>query len=241
MNKTGLMPLLQSPHIWRMGDMPKLERSGHLTGFEALDAELYERGWPKRGITELLCDRAGIGEVSVLLPALAAISAEPRCIAWINPPHLPYAPALVNAGVSLNQILVVRPATHKETLWAAELALRSGALGAVLVWLDEQTDYAALRRLHLAAEMGHCTGFVYRSLAEAVHPSPAQLRIRLDADADAETTAPCRASITLLKQRGLIAPRRLSLRANIRTLTPATSKHSSGKRTALSLALPRSH
>lgn len=239
MNKTGLMSLLQSPHIWRLGDMPRLERSGYPTGFEALDAALSEHGWPRQGLTELLCDRTGIGEVSVLLPALAAISAEPRCVAWINPPYLPYAPALANAGVNLSQMLVVRPASHKETLWAAEQAMRSGALGAVLVWLDEHTDYAALRRLHLAADTGACAAFAYRSQCDGALPSPAPLRIRLDADLSAEVTELCRAHVTLLKQRGLTSPRRLSLYANIRTTHSEAIPRRVPQRHALSLALPR--
>jgi hypothetical protein len=128
---------------------------------------------------------------------------------------------------------------RKETLWAAEQAMRSGSLGAVLVWLDEHADYAALRRLQLAAETGACAGFLYRAEIEGAHPSPAPLRIRLDADPAAETTESCRASVTLLKQRGLSIPRRLSLCANIRSINPAANTRCNPQRHALSLALPR--
>ena len=51
---------------------------------------------------EILHDGAGLGEVSLLFGALKRVSEEGRAIAWINPPHLPYAPALARAGVALN-------------------------------------------------------------------------------------------------------------------------------------------
>jgi cell division inhibitor SulA/protein ImuA len=146
----------------------------------------------------------GGGEVSLLLPALKAAMRDSRSIAWINPPCLPYAPALANAGVSLSQLLIVRSATPAETLWAAEQALRSGALGAVLLWLRQHVDYASLRRLHLAAEAGNCAAFVYRSTGFAMHPSPAPLRLCVEMDNNAP-------ALTIIKRRGMMTSRRLKL------------------------------
>lgn len=211
MDKTGLVSLLQSPHIWRMGDMPQLERTGWPTGFETLDAELPEGGWPKQGLIELLCDRTGIGEVSLLLHALAALSAEQRSIAWINPPFLPYAPALSNAGIDISRVLIIRPDAHAETLWAAEQTLRSGAMGAVLVWLKQDVEYSCLRRLQLAAETGRTAGFLYRHSLFATQPSPAPLRVRVDGKENA-------LAATLLKRRGLMGSRHIVLAANNHTV-----------------------
>lgn len=209
MDKTGLVSLLQSPHIWRMGDLPRPERTGWPTGFDALDAELPEGGWPRQGLIELLCDRMGIGEVSLLLHALAALNAEQRSIAWVNPPFLPFAPALSNAGVDISRVLIVRPGGSAETLWAVEQTLRSGALGAVLFWLKQDVDYACLRRLQLAAETGRSAGFLYRHSMFATQPSPAPLRARLDGTANAM-------SVTLLKRRGMMASRRIVVTTNNR-------------------------
>jgi protein ImuA len=220
MNKTGLVSLLQSPHIWRMGDMPRLERTGWPTGFDALDAELPEGGWPKQGLTELLCDRTGIGEVSLLLPALSAITTEQRSIAWINPPFLPYAPALCNGGIDIARVLVVRPDAPADTLWATEQALRSGTLGAVLVWLNQDVDYASLRRLHVAAESGRSTGFLYRNSVFATQPSPAPLRIRLTNEAGP-------LSLLLVKRRGLMASRRIDLTPSFRANTGSSAESGS--------------
>jgi hypothetical protein len=204
MNKTGVVSLLASPHIWRVGDLPRGERSGIPTGLGALDAELPEGGWPQQGMTELLCDQMGAGEVSLLMPALAATIRESRSVAWINPPCLPYAPALANAGLDLSQLMIVRAESLAENLWAAEQALRSGALGVVLLWLKQHVDYASLRRLHLAAESGNCAAFVYRSTGFAVQPSPAPLRVHVEMENNASV-------ITILKRRGMMTSRRIPL------------------------------
>jgi hypothetical protein len=204
MSKTGVVSLLSSPHIWRVGDLPRSERTGIPTGFDTLDAELPEGGWPQQGMTELLCDQIGAGEVSLLMPALAATMRESRSVAWINPPCLPYAPALANSGLDLSQLMIVRAESLAENLWAAEQALRSGALGMVLLWLKQHVDYASLRRLHLAAESGNCAAFVYRSTGFAVQPSPAPLRVQVDI----ENNAP---QVTIVKRRGMMTSRKFAL------------------------------
>jgi len=146
------------------------------TGFADLDGRLPGGGWPVGALTEVLPATPGIGEIGLLLPALALLSRQGRWLAWIDPPHIPYAPALAAAGVDLSRLVTVRPAGPADALWAAEQALRSGAPGAVLMWLDPLAD-RALRRLQLAAERGRAWGVLFRPpRAEAV-PSPAALRL----------------------------------------------------------------
>jgi cell division inhibitor SulA/protein ImuA len=126
-----------------------------------------------------LNDRAGIGELSLLLPALRHLS-ETRVstVAWLNPPHLPYPPALTERGLGLTRVLVSRPLAGPKVLWAMEQALRSGACGAVLAW-TEAGDAHALRRLKLAANEGGGLGFLFRSLRYHAQPSPATVRVAL--------------------------------------------------------------
>jgi protein ImuA len=99
------------------------------TGHAALDAELPGGGWPAAGLTELLLPTPGCGELRLLAPALAA-----SALLWVAPPWLPYAPALARLGVAVERLTVVTPATPADAAWAADQALRSGALAAVLWW-----------------------------------------------------------------------------------------------------------
>lgn len=154
------------------------------TGFAELDAVLPERGWPVGALSEILHDAAGIGELALALPALARLSRAGRALAWVAPPHIPYPPALVEHGIELAQVLVVRVSAARALLWTLEQLLRSPGIGAVLAWPDSSAQPGALddrhlRRLQLAAETGGSCGLLYRPLAAARTPSPAALRLQL--------------------------------------------------------------
>jgi cell division inhibitor SulA/protein ImuA len=170
--------LLHRPDIWR-GD--SLNRAGApvvSSGFPALDAGLPGGGWPAGALTEILPAHEGIGELRLLGPALAGLSRRGLRLAWIAPPHLPYAPALAAAGIDIAKLVIVRTASRKETLWAAEQALAANACGAVLAWF-QGTKYAELRRLQIAAEGGRAPAFLFRPPETAGESSPAALRIAL--------------------------------------------------------------
>jgi cell division inhibitor SulA/protein ImuA len=191
----ALDAVLQHPAIWRGRSLAVQTPDDTLsTGFAELDAELPGGGWPRGTLTEILLDREGIGELRLLLPALARASNEPGWLAWIAPPYVPYAPALAAAGIRLERVLVARPKTPADAWWAAEQALRSGACGAVLTWL-ETPDEKRMRRLQLGAETGHSFGVLFRPAADAEKRSPAALRLKLEARPDG-------LAVHILKRRG---------------------------------------
>ncbi|MBI4757330.1 MAG: translesion DNA synthesis-associated protein ImuA [Betaproteobacteria bacterium] len=194
----ALRKVLENPAVWRGADLPPPACPALASGFPQLDADLPGGGWPVGALTEILCDADGIGELSLLMPGLARLWAEGRSVAWINPPWLPYAPALAVAGVAPEGCLVVQSADPAAALWATEQALRSGACGAVLAWLDggaAPPDWRTLRRLQLAAETGGGSGFLFRPVAVGGQPSPAALRLALD-------VADGRLDVRLVKRRG---------------------------------------
>jgi hypothetical protein len=150
------------------------------TGFADFDALLPGGGWPVGAITELMPETQGIGELSLLLPALAQLSRAGRYLVWIAPPCLPYPPALAQHGLVLNRLVLVQAHDAPSVLWAAEQALRCPAIGAVLAW-PTALDERRVRRLQLAAETGGSCGLLYRPPSAALQPSPAALRLRLRA------------------------------------------------------------
>jgi cell division inhibitor SulA/protein ImuA len=178
----GVAELLRHPALWR-GDGRGAPEAVP-TGFRALDARLPGGGWPLATLIELLVPAAGVGEIRLLLPALKRLAmaedAAPRWVAWLAPPHLPYAPALADAGLDPARMLVVRPRAGSDRLWAMEQALRSGACAAVLGWAGA-VDGTALRRLKLAAEEGRTPVFLLRPAAHRGDASPAALRLVLAA------------------------------------------------------------
>jgi cell division inhibitor SulA/protein ImuA len=184
----------QHPGIWRGAELARPARPGIVSGFAALDAELPGGGWPCGALTEILPQHQGIGELRLLGPALAQLTSQGKSIAWIAPPHLPYAPALAAAGIALERILIVKTAGDGDSLWAAEQALRSAACGGVLAW-PRDIRYTQLRRLQLAAEAGRCLAVLFRPTRAAHEPTPAALRIAL-------ATCAGGLALSILKRRG---------------------------------------
>lgn len=174
----ALSEVLRHPAVWRGNSVGQVALPSIPTGFSRLDAELPGGGWPRGALTEIAFAREGIGELSLLLPALAALSRGELWVALIAPPHLPYAPALALAGLDLARVLVVRTAGSEQTLWAAEQALRSGSCAAVLAWLGAVSE-RGLRKLQFAAETGKAWGVYFLAACAAPSVSPAALRLRL--------------------------------------------------------------
>lgn len=195
---TSLETILQRQAVWR-GGAAAAGLPAAPTGFAALDAELPGGGWPA-GLVEVLHRAQGMGELQIVLPALAALTTAGRRIAWLAPPHLPYAPALRAAGVRLDCLTVVRAPGRRDALWAAEQALRAGTFHALLLWLP-CASYPELRRLAAAAQAGPGFALAFRPPEAAGEASPAVLRLALEAEGK-------QFAIRILKRRGppLAAP-----------------------------------
>ncbi len=170
----ALDELLAARTVWRARQTPS-GGDGEPTGHGALDAVLPQGGWPRGALTELLLPAGGVGELGLLLPTLARLTAGGGRVALVAPPYIPYAPAWQAAGVELGQLDVI-DTDPRQALWAQEQCLRSGACAAVLGWPPGGDD-RALRRLQVAADSGDCCGFVLRDRRHAANASPAALRL----------------------------------------------------------------
>lgn len=176
----NLEQLTQRADLWRGGSTSPEESkaTGLPTGIPDLET-ILPGGWPRGALTEILIPDEGIGELGLVMPALAWLSRSKRWLAWVAPPHIPYAPALVSAGVDLSRVMVVRPRASADGLWAVEQTLRAGTCGAVMAWLTS-ADTTVMRRLQLAAEVGNSWGVLFRPLSMAGQSSPAALRLKLE-------------------------------------------------------------
>jgi len=189
-----LQSILQNPAIWRGDEQARVALPSIPTGFAELDGELPGGGWPRGVVSELLTERRGIGELSLLMPALAQLSRQDGWLVLIAPPWIPYAPALAAHGIRLSRVIVVNTTSDKDTLWAAEQSLRAGNCPVVLAWPTSVNEHV-LRRLQLAAEEGGSFGVVFGEAMRAALPSPAPLRLRLGVHQG-------RLSVKILKRRG---------------------------------------
>ena len=216
--KAAIDAAIAQATIFKIGEAPLHVVAGLPTGFSLLDAQLPGGGWPCGALTEILCDQQGMGEVSLLLPALLSdVEVVPKkpsksakkalnnalnntlrtpCL-WVSPPYLPYAPSLTQAGLDMQMLTIIDAPRTEDALWAGEQALASGAYRRVCMWLRASVGDTSLRRLHYAAGVGGAHCWLMRPLQAATQPSPAPLRMTLHALADGTMR------LHLLKLRGM--------------------------------------
>ena len=188
---------LNHPALWPGNDFAQVATPSVPTGHAELDVHLPGAGWPTGVITEIHVERPGVGELQLVMPAAARLTQADRWHVMIAPPYLPYAPALAAHGVKLSRLMLVRPKTLNEQLWACEQALQSASCGAVMLWLDQSSERIpenALRRLQLSAERRDVLAMLFRASRA---PSCPQAALRLHVSRQASNTV-----VRILKRRG---------------------------------------
>ncbi len=129
------LDLALHPAVWRASQIGGGAQPASPSGFAELDAQLPGGGWPHGVLTELLLPQPGIGELRLLAPVLAAVSApvqgsaaaapargpgrstraaagapvdSGRCVMLFDPPASLSAWALLQCGLDSRHWLVVR-------------------------------------------------------------------------------------------------------------------------------------
>ncbi len=194
-----LEALLAHPDIWYAGGGRDTQAELLSTGWPKLDQAL-SGGWPLACLCELLTPAYGLGEFRLLLPALSRLTAEdagrkPAYILFVNPPYIPYAPALLAAGLDVSRLLTVNCQNDRELCWVLDQAVGAGVFVAVLAWCAG-IDEALLRRLQLTAEKAACWVMLLRPERFCRQRSPASLRLLLKPLANSGF------SLDIFKQRG---------------------------------------
>ncbi|WP_233832840.1 translesion DNA synthesis-associated protein ImuA [Paraburkholderia sp. ZP32-5] len=137
------------PALWRGAQLARAPGRPVDTGYAALSAELLGGGWPLDALVELLVQQLGVGEMRLLKPALAKLSARP--IALLPPPHVLNSLAFSYLGLPVDRLMRLRAPKTADALWCAERMLQAKSCGALILW-QQHIRTEALRRLHLAAQ-----------------------------------------------------------------------------------------
>lgn len=188
--------LEQDPRLWRASQKKMAHSPGIPSGFEALDQLLATSGWPRGSLIECHCPLSGIGELQLFAHAMRQCAGNDSSLFWVDPPHLPYSPALEGMGLRPQSCFLVRTRGHTDHLWALEQLLGSSTAGMVMGW-SRRRDTASLRRLQLAVEGSRTLGVMITPAEGARQASPAPLRLAMEA-----MPGENRLRVTLLRQRG---------------------------------------
>lgn len=192
--KKDLNSLVNKHHLLWQGNIKQGNEAGISTGFLNLDQILPTQGWPNKALIEMMVPYWGIGELRLLLPAMLRLNQQRRQIVWIAPPYLPYAPALANAGLNLQYVLVV-DAQSGNISWAMERLLYTESCGMVLAWPGHLTALET-RRLQLAAEAGETIGVVLHTVDTRWRATCAALRLQIQSVTNGVT-------VDIIKARGM--------------------------------------
>jgi protein ImuA len=213
-----LLDLSDFAHVWRAGELDGTALQTVATGHSQLDSALPGHGWPQGALIEILQPQAGLHEWGLLAPALNAVQGRAsdkgdkgarsfetgaRMLTLINPPHLPFGPALGAQHLHMPRMLCINSGDAPALLWATREALQCADVTAVLAWLPDSRS-AHLRRLQIAAHAHNKLLFVFRPPRAQHESSPAPLRLLLEGVVSDEGNL----LVHVLKRRGppLAAP-----------------------------------
>ena len=167
------------------------------TGAPALDA-LFPAGGVRPGsLVEWLESGPASGAALLSLVAARQLHSESRRgesgtsrsprIVLIDTRRELFPLSLERLGFALEQLVLVRPATERDALWACEEALRCEGVG--LVWAQfERLTSTSFRRLQLAAEESQGIGFLVRPPQARSQPSWAEARLVVQPRPSGETS-----------------------------------------------------
>lgn len=186
-----LEQLLLREDIW-LGHSRRFRRGETVdTGYESLNSELAQEGWPRGALIEV-CQRSLLAEWQLFAPALKQVDG---LIVLLNPPAIPFCQGLVQAGIDLDAVMIV-DAGDKANFIACFTELVRAGVGAVLAWQpNEAFTYTELRKCQLASTEDHSLCVVFRSASMQQQNSPAVLRIYAQLIPDG-------IEITIFKQKG---------------------------------------
>jgi recombination protein RecA len=170
----------QTPHMpSRSGPIEAAEspaRSVLPSGWPELDAVLASGGWPVGELAELL----GQGRSSLALAAVRGCQAAGQPVAWVDGPGH-FCPA--TADVDLAALILVSPGAPRQpsrTLLAADLLLRSGAFGLLVLDLPAgRLPLAACFRLARQTGRARTTLLVLTGERRPLAGSAAALTLRV--------------------------------------------------------------
>ena len=146
------------------------------TGCSTIDGCLPCGGYESGTIIEYLQNAAGSGATTLALcAAREALTATDRFCVVVDWRQQFYPPAAAALGLDLKRIVIVRPTTLADRLWAIDQALRSPSIVAVIAEVEQLDDHAA-RRLQLAAESGGGLGLLVRHVHQRHQPSWAEVQ-----------------------------------------------------------------
>lgn len=154
--------------LWE-GFKPPPAGTRNLVGLGPVETAFPNNVFPIEAVHEMVCSNteqaaACGGFITGLLSVLMQHGG--ACL-WIGLSENLFPLALKAFGVEPDRVIFINLTKDKEVLWVMEEALKCTGLAAVIGELRE-LNFKQSRRLQLAVEQGHVTGFVLRNRSDKI-------------------------------------------------------------------------
>lgn len=219
-NPAALEQLLRRGDIWRGHSRTFIPQEVFASGFADLDRALLNSGWPKGKLIECCFQhKTGSGEWLLFNPVIKTLCQQQpdACLVLLNPPAIPFAPALIRNGISLRQLLIIESNNKRDFINCFVEFSRSAHCLTLLAWQRPYNlNYSELRKCQLACTEGHALYTLFRPYFTSQQSSPAPLRFNLNLGAT-------HLELEIFKQRGLFNTRHVVLKTSDEVVSTSKS------------------
>ncbi len=162
-SKSDIIAQLQRDMLPLQGVRSLLKNTGLDAGLGPIKYAFPGNSFPLGAIHEFIAVNpetatASCGFISGIISSLMR---NRGALLWISASRNIFPPALQSFGIAPDKIIFIDLKKDKEVLWAMEEALKCKGLAAVVGEIKE-LDFTVSRRLQLAVETSHSTGFILR-------------------------------------------------------------------------------
>ena len=122
-----------------------------------------DQSFPTACIHEFVSDSSDTSATTGFLGILLSALMNKKGVSlWITSNHSIFPPALQSLGIAPDKIIFIFLQNEKQIAWAMEEALKCHGLAGVIGEMKE-LNFTTSRRLQLAVEKSHVTGFILRT------------------------------------------------------------------------------
>jgi len=165
--KKDIISKLQQEILQWEGYKPPAAGTRGFVGLGPVEAAFPNGVFPMGTVHEMVCANAGQVAASegFIGGLLSVLMREGGACLWVGLSQNLFAPALKSFGIEPHRVIFLNLLRDKDVLWVMEEALKCKGLAAVIGEVSA-LDFKQSRRLQLAVEQSHVTGFVLRNASE---------------------------------------------------------------------------
>jgi protein ImuA len=163
-NKQDIITQLRKDLLQWESYKPPAAGAGGLMGLGSVEAAFPNGIFPIGRVHELVCANAAQAAAAegFIGGLLSVLMREGGICLWVGLSQSLFAPALKTFGIEPHRVVFLNLLHDRDVLWVMEEALKCTGLAAVVGEVSA-VDFKQSRRLQLAVEQSHVTGFILRN------------------------------------------------------------------------------